>query len=84
MKQLKDLIEDRLMISIRQFAKETGISRHTIAHILNGEGKKVKVTLFDDTTITGILTRAEWKPDRYEVANYSFRKTHVKKIEVVR
>ena len=42
-------------------------------------GKKVKVTLFDDTTITGILTRAKWKPDRYEVANYSFRKTHVKK-----
>lgn len=47
-------------------------------------GKKVKVTLFDDTTIIGILTRAEWKTDRYEVANYSFRKTHVKKIEVVR
>lgn len=47
-------------------------------------GKKVKVTLWDDTTITGILTRAEWKPDRYEVANYYFRKTHVKKIEVVR
>ncbi len=47
-------------------------------------GKKVKVTLFDDTTITGILTRAEWMSDRYEVANYSFRKTHVKKIEVVR
>ena len=40
--------------------------------------------LFDDTTITGILTRAKWKPDRYEIANYSFRKTHVKKIEVVR
>ena len=47
-------------------------------------GKKVKVTLWDDTTITGILTRADWKPDRYEIANYSFRKTHVKKIEVVR
>lgn len=47
-------------------------------------GKKVKVILFDDTTITGILTRAEWKPDRYKVADYSFRKTHVKKIEVVR
>ena len=30
-------------------------------------GKKVKVTLFDDTTITGILTRAEWKPDRNNV-----------------
>lgn len=47
-------------------------------------GKEVKVTLFDNKTITGVLTRAEWKPDRYEVTNYSFRKTHVKKIEVVR
>ena len=47
-------------------------------------GKKVKVTLFDDTTITGVLTRAEWKPDRYQVQNWTFRKTHVKKIEVVR
>lgn len=52
-----------------------------VTQIIN---KIVKITLFDDTTITGILTRAEWKPDRYEVANYSFRKTHVKKIEVVR
>lgn len=47
-------------------------------------GKKVKVTLFDDTTITGILTRAEWKPERYQVENWIFRKTHVKKIEVLR
>ena len=47
-------------------------------------GKKVKVTLFDDTTITGVLTRAEWKPDRYQVQNWAFRKTHVKKIEVIR
>lgn len=47
-------------------------------------GKKVKVTLFDGTTITGVLTRAEWKQGRYEVANYTFRKTHVTKIEVVR
>lgn len=47
-------------------------------------GKKVKVTLFDDTTITGILTRAEWKPERYQVENWTFRKTHVKKIEVLR
>ena len=47
-------------------------------------GKKVKVTLFDDTVITGVLTRAEWKPNRYEVANYIFRKTHVKKIEEVK
>lgn len=47
-------------------------------------GKKTKVTLWDDTTITGILTRAKWKPGRYECANYSFRKTHVKNIEVIR
>lgn len=43
--KIKDLIEDRLMISIRQFAKETGISRHTIAHILNGEGKQSLLTV---------------------------------------
>ena len=47
-------------------------------------GNKVQVILFDNTTITGVLTRAKRKPDRNEVANYSFRKTHVKKIEVVR
>lgn len=47
-------------------------------------GKKVKITLFDDTTITGVLTLAEWKPDRYQVENWTFRKTHVKKIEVIR
>ena len=47
-------------------------------------GKKVKVTLFNDKTITGILTRAEWRPDCYKVADYSFRKSHVKKIDVVR
>ena len=47
-------------------------------------GKKVKVTLFDGITITGVLTRAEWKPGRYECGNYTFRKTHVKKIEVIK
>ena len=47
-------------------------------------GNKVQVVLFDNTTITGVLTRAEWRSNRYEVANYSFYKTHVKKIEVVR
>ena len=46
-------------------------------------GRKVKITLFDNTTITGVLTRAEWKPDRYQVQNWTFRKTHVKKIEVI-
>lgn len=47
-------------------------------------GENVKVTFFDDTTKTGVLTRAEYRSDRYEVANYSFYKTHVKKIEVIR
>lgn len=47
-------------------------------------GKMVKITFWDDTTATGILTRAEWKPDRYQVQNWTFRKTHVKKIEVVK
>ena len=47
-------------------------------------GKKVKIMLWNDKILTGVLTRAKWKPDRYQVANYSFRKTHVKKIEVVR
>lgn len=44
-------------------------------------GKKVKVTLFDGTTLTGVLTRSEWKQGRYEVSNYAFHKTHVKKLE---
>lgn len=47
-------------------------------------GKKVEITLWNDELLTGVLSRAEYRPDRYEVANYTFRKTHVKKIEVVR
>ena len=47
-------------------------------------GRKVRIRLFDDTVLEGVLTRAEYRPGRYEVANYSFRKTHVKIIEVVR
>lgn len=47
-------------------------------------GKKVKITFWDDKVLTGVLARAEYRPDRYEVANMSFRKTHVKKVEVVR
>lgn len=47
-------------------------------------GKKVKITLWNDKILTGVLTRAKWKQGRYECANYSFRKTHVKKIEVIR
>ena len=37
----------------------------------------------NDKLLTGVLTRAKWKPGRYECANYSFRKTHVKNIEVI-
>ncbi len=47
-------------------------------------GKKVQITFFDNNVKTGILQRAEYKQGRYEVDNLSFRKTHVKKIEVVR
>lgn len=35
--ELKDLINDRLMISLRQFAKECGVTRQTIYNILNGK-----------------------------------------------
>lgn len=47
-------------------------------------GKKVRITLFDGDTYIGILQRSEWKQGRYEVDCLSFRKTHVKKIEVVK
>lgn len=47
-------------------------------------GKKVQITFFDNDVKTGILQRAEYKQGRYEVDNLSFRKTHVKKIEVAR
>ncbi len=47
-------------------------------------GKKVRITLFDGYVCIGILQRSEYKQGRYEVDNFSFRKTHVKKIEVVR
>lgn len=45
-------------------------------------GKKVKVTLFDNTTITGVLTRSLYRYEKYEVAGHSFYKTHVKQIVV--
>lgn len=48
-------------------------------------GKKVKITLWNDKILTGVLSRVIWRrDDRYECADYTFRKTHVKKIEVVR
>lgn len=48
-------------------------------------GKKVKITLWNDKILTGVLSHNTWRcSDRYEVANYSFRKTHIKKIEACR
>ena len=47
-------------------------------------GKKIQITFFDNDVKTGILRRAEYKQGRYEIDNLSFRKTHVKKIEVAR
>lgn len=47
-------------------------------------GKKVKITLWNDKILTGVLLRDTWRrDDRYECAYYTFRKTHVKKIEVI-
>lgn len=43
--ELKDLINDRLRISIRQFAKEVGLSRPTIQRILDGVGKPALLTV---------------------------------------
>ena len=49
---------------------------------LRAAADKKDMTLIDYEELYN--KRAEWKPDRYEVANYSVRKTHVKKIEVIR
>ncbi len=46
-------------------------------------GKNVSITLFSGKVITGTLTIAEWKPGRYACGNYSFRKSHVIKAEVL-
>ena len=43
--KLKDLINDRLMISIRQFAKECGVSRPTIQRIMNNDNYKPSVLI---------------------------------------
>lgn len=43
--KLKDLINDRLMISIRQFANEIGITRQTVMNILSDKGKPTVLTV---------------------------------------
>ena len=44
-------------------------------------GKNVKLTLFNRKILTGTLKTAELKQGRYEIGNYSFRKSHVVKVE---
>lgn len=43
--KLKDLINDRLMISLRQFEKETGVTRQTVYNILSDKGKPTVLTV---------------------------------------
>lgn len=57
---------------------------HESEQLNNLLGKKVKVTLIFGNILTGILTRGEWKPGRYQVQNWTFRKTHVKNIQEIR
>lgn len=45
--------------------------------------KRVKVVLFDNEIKVGILGKAKYFPDYYEVENCAFRKSHVKKVEVI-
>lgn len=43
--KLKDLINDRLMISVRRFAQECGVSRQTIVNIMYGKGTPTVLTV---------------------------------------
>lgn len=45
MKDLKDLFDEKLMISLRQFEKETGITRQTVYNVLGGKTKPTKLTI---------------------------------------
>ncbi|MGN0805344.1 MAG: helix-turn-helix domain-containing protein [Candidatus Coproplasma sp.] len=45
MNKLKDLINDSLMISQRQFEKKTGISRQTIYNIMHDKGTPSVLTV---------------------------------------
>lgn len=42
---VKNLIQERLTISIRKFAKEIGVSRQTIINILLGSHKPTELTV---------------------------------------
>lgn len=48
-------------------------------------GKKVKVKLFDNTTIEGILQLGNgffFQPKKYTIGNLCFRLSHIKTLEV--
>lgn len=44
-KSIKELINDKLMISLRQFEKESGVTRQTVYNILNGKGNPTLLTV---------------------------------------
>ena len=45
MNEIKDLINDRLMISSLRFEKESCVTRQTVYNILNGKGKPSLLTV---------------------------------------
>lgn len=45
MKNLKDLFDEKLMISLRQFEKKSGITRQTVYNVLGGRTKPAKLTI---------------------------------------
>jgi DNA-binding XRE family transcriptional regulator len=44
-KSIKELINDKLMVSLRQFEKEAGITRQTVYNIQNGKGNPTLLTV---------------------------------------
>ena len=44
-KSIKELINDKLMVSLRQFEKEAGVTRQTVYNIQNGKGNPTLLTV---------------------------------------
>lgn len=57
MKSLKNLINDRLMISIRRFSQEIGISRQTICNIMADKGTPTVLTVKKSAPISVRTTK---------------------------
>ena len=45
MKDLKDLFDEKLMISLMRFEKKSGITRQTVYNVLCGRTKPTKFTI---------------------------------------